>query len=236
MTIRSALAMSLFLLGGVDGARATILESTLAPTAAEPVKRLAIVSLLGNTLHLVSIGTVVFQNRGYDAPVPEWNVDDKVQQQFIGAIRETGHISAEISPLAASTPSKVAILSAARDGRFDVVLAVLPETDPNDRPWPAGPSLRRRELFGHSGVNVCNGMVVRAWRVRDGFQINVSVPSPCGVPHTTLAWHDQWSEYTEAENQSLQEQLQSVIQAQLDRVLVDLYLRQPIPWYQRKKP
>jgi hypothetical protein len=52
----------------------------------EGIHRVAIVSFLGDTFHGILIGTTVFQNKAFDAPVPEWVMNTLVSDHAVAVM------------------------------------------------------------------------------------------------------------------------------------------------------
>lgn len=203
---------------------AGLFGTSLSAEDARQIKRPAVVSALGDTVHGRLVGLTVFQNKGFDAVAEGWNLDATLANDLVERIIAGGQIKGDVSSIATS-PSKVSeILSEARAQGFDAVLAVLPEENVHDRTLAAGVTLLHRKLPGVDKVHPCTIAAMRVFRVSDGKQIGVYVPDPCGYAKNTLVWHDSWAEYLDEEKQATLTALQEFAQRQLRSALVSLEL------------
>jgi len=137
MLRRTAAVVILFLVS-VAPAFAGLFTTALSPEDASQLKHVAVVSVLGNTLHARQIGLTVFGNKGFDAPVPDWGLDADVRKYMQERIVASGRIKGDVEPLEVAVSERKAMLALARDKGFDAIVAVLPEQDPNDRLLPPG--------------------------------------------------------------------------------------------------
>ena len=196
-----------------------LFSTALSDADAKQIKRLALVSALGDTLHGRQVGLTVFQNRSFDAVVPNWGLDAAVTSQMKEAIVASGKIAGEIVPLDVSPPDIKTLLATARAQGFDAVLAVLPEANVHDSSIVPGAILLRRKLPGVDRVYPCNGMVLRMSRVSDGRQIGFAVPSACSDMPKALVWHDAWADFTADEKRVTLDAVKSYIHQQVGTAL-----------------
>jgi hypothetical protein len=212
-------------LNATSPAMAGLFTTALSPDDALQLKHVAVVSVLGDTLHARQIGLTVFQNKSFDASVPDWALDAGIRTYLQEKIAASGRIKGDVEPLVVPTSDRKAILALARDATFDAVIAVLPEQDPNDRLLPPGAGITRRKLPGLDHLHACDGMVVRIWRVADGKQIGYSHPNQCTARPIAGVWHDNWSDFTEEEKHTTLELVRSFVQQQIEMTLLDLRLQ-----------
>ena len=66
--------MFLLVLNATSPAMAGLFTTALSPDDALQLKHVAVVSVLGDTLHAREIGLTVFQNKSFDASVPDWRL------------------------------------------------------------------------------------------------------------------------------------------------------------------
>ena len=52
-----------------------LIFSSLTPEEARQIKRLAVVSATGDTVHGKTVGLTIFQNKSFDASLPDWHID-----------------------------------------------------------------------------------------------------------------------------------------------------------------
>jgi hypothetical protein len=84
-----------------------------------------------------------------------------------------------------------------------------------------------KNALGIKHLRACDGMVVRIWRVSDGKQIGYSHPDQCTRLPIAAVWHDQWSDYTDAEKHTTLDLVQSFVREQIVMALSNLQLRPP---------
>jgi hypothetical protein len=206
---------------------AGLFSTTLSDSDAKQIKRLAIVSALGDTLHARQVGLTVFQNRSFDAAVPNWGLDEAVTSQLKEAIVASGKIAGEVVPLVVSQSDKKSLIATARAQGFDAVLALLPEGNVHDGSIVPGAILLRRKLPGVDKVYPCSGMTLRMFRVTDGSQIAYTVPSACSDVPKALVWHDAWADFTTDEKRVTLDGVASYIHEQVHTALVTVNLSAP---------
>jgi hypothetical protein len=199
---------------------ADIFSTRLGDVDAKQIKRLAVVSVLGDTLHARQVGLTVFQNKSFDAVAPDWGLDAAVTTRLKERIVAGGKITGEVVPLSVSSQDKETVIATARAQGFDAVLAVLPEGNVHDRSIVPGAILLRRKLPGVDKLYPCNGMTLRIYRVADGRQIGYEVPSACSDRPQPLVWHDIWADFTAEEKHVTLDAVQSYIQEQVAAALV----------------
>jgi hypothetical protein len=221
MTIQwKSLAVAMTMLAGAS-ALAGPFTTTLSDTDAKQIKRLALVSTLGDTLHARQVGLTAFQNKSFDARVATWNLDVSVTTKLKERIIANSKISGDIESLIPSSSDKKAILDAARDKGFDAVLVIRGEGNVHDSSIVPGPILLRRKLPGVDKLYTCNGMALHMYRVSDGRRIGFAVPSACSdSPNVSLVWHEAWLDFTPDEQRRTLDALQSYIHQQVGSALL----------------
>jgi hypothetical protein len=217
-------ATAVLLVALTSAAYAGLFTTALSTEDASQLKRVAVVSVLGDTLRARQVGLTVFGNKSFDAPIPDWALDADVRALMQVRIIASGRIKGIVEPLVVSTSDRKTILALARDGGFDAVVAALPEEDPNDRFLAPGPGTMYKSVLGLNHLRACDGMVVRIWRVSNGKQIAYSHPDQCTQLPIAAVWHDKWSDYTDAEKHTTLELVQSFVHQQIMRALSDLRL------------
>jgi hypothetical protein len=76
-----AAAMTAVLIGAP--AFAGLFSTSLSAEDAHQVKRLAVASTLGDTVHGRLVGLTAFQNKSFDASIPGWNLDATVTKDLV---------------------------------------------------------------------------------------------------------------------------------------------------------
>jgi len=208
-------------------ALAGLFSTVLSDADAKQIKRLAVVSALGDILHARQVGLTVFQNRSFDTVVPNWSLDAAVTSQLKETIVASGRITGEIVPLVVFPPDKKTLLATAHAQGFDAVLAVLPEENVHDSSIVPGAILLRRKLPGVDKLYPCNGMALRMYRVADGRQIGFAVPSACSDTPKALVWHDAWTDFTTDEKSMTLDAVKFYIRQQVGMALVSVNISAP---------
>jgi hypothetical protein len=222
--LNKARATAALLAALTSAAYAGLFMTALSTENASQLKRVAVVSVLGDTLRARQVGLTVFGNKSFDALIPDWALDADVRALMQERIIASGRIKGAVEPLVVPTSDRKAMLALARDGGFDAVVAALPEEDPNDRFLAPGPGTLYRTALGLKHLRACDGMVVRIWRVHDGKQIGYNHPDQCTRLPVAAVWHDKWSDYTDGEKHTTLELVRSFVRQQIMMALADLLL------------
>jgi hypothetical protein len=202
---------------------AGLFSTSLSAEDIHQIKRLAVVSIMDDTVHGRMQGLMVFQNKSFDAPVPGWNLDAAVTKDLVQHIAVGAKISGEVTSLTASSTKQKEIIGEARKQGFDALLVVLPEENVHDRSLGSGVTLWRRKIPGVDKVYPCAVVAIRVFRTADGKQIGFTTPDPCVKPEA-LVWHDSWTEFSDEERQATLAALQAFAEQQLRSALVSLKL------------
>jgi hypothetical protein len=206
-------------------ASAGLFTTTLSDTDAHQIRRLAVISVLGDTLHARQIGLTVFQNKSFDAAIQDWGLDATVMSDLRDRVIASGRITGDVVSVATTSSDTKTIIALARDQGFDAVLAVLPTENPNANYIAPGAVLLRRKLPGVDKLYACNGMALRIFRVSDGKQIGYAFPNSCTVKPSAPAWHDTWAQFTDEEKKATVDAVQSYIGFQVEEALSAVNIR-----------
>jgi hypothetical protein len=203
---------------------AGLFSTSVSPEDAHQIKRLAVVSTMGDTVHGKIVGLMVFQNKSFDASIPGWNLDATMTKDLVEHIVAAAKIGGEAVPLSTSSAKESEILGEASTQGFDAVLVVAPQENVHDRSLGAGMTLLHRKLPGVDKVHPCTLVAVRVFRVSDGKQIGFAVPDPCIYARNTLVWHDTWDAFSDEEKKATLAALQKYSLERLRSALVSLKL------------
>lgn len=212
---RSAL-LAFFASVAITGvAHAGLFSTTLSDANAAGLKRIAVVSLLGDTVHGRLIGLTVFQNKSFDAALPEWALDARLGALLKARMEQSGRLAgAVIEPLSVLAPEELRrrdrlmpvdsdrVLALAREQGFDAVLAVLPQ-EATGVPWAAaGAGIVRHKLPAMDRIEVCVAAAIRLLRVADGRQLGYAQAPPCNAHAPSVLWRDGWAAYADDEQRA----------------------------------
>src|SRR5258708_24473639 len=100
---------------------ASLFNPSLSAEDAHQIKRLAVVSVMGNTVHGKTVGLTAFQNKSFDAAVPGWNLDATVTKDLVEHIVAGAKIGGEGGSVATSSSEGCDNLTLARIQLFDAL-------------------------------------------------------------------------------------------------------------------
>jgi hypothetical protein len=203
---------------------AGLFSSGVSADDVRQIKRFAIVSVTGDTVHGKTVGLTVFQNKSFDALVPDWHFDAAVSRDLAEHIVAGGKIGGETTSLVTTSTKQNDIIREARAQGFDAVLVVLPEENVHDRSLGSGVTLLHRKIPGVDKVHPCIVGAVRVFRVSDWKQIGAHVLEPCSYARNTLVWHDTWEAFSDEEKQATLAALQEHALERLRLALLELKL------------
>lgn len=188
------------------------------------IKRLAVVSALGDTLRGAKTGVTRFENKFFDATIAGWTLDADIAKYMQERITASGKVKDNVEILVVPKSDKKVILDRAREQGFDAVIGALPERDPSNEYVYFKPTILVSPFL--SGAHACAGMAVRVWRVSDGKELGFSQPRQCNVlPIAGVVWHDSWSDFTDEEKHKALESIESFVQTEVVTALAELKFR-----------
>jgi hypothetical protein len=198
----------------------------LAPEDAAQIKRLAVVSVLGDKLRIAKTGLTAFQNKSFDVAVPDWGLDAHIRTYMQERIVASARINGSVKSLVVPKSDKTVILDLARQQGFDAVIGAMPEASPP----PQGQFVQYSPtilFWGGMGPYACDGMAIYIWRVSDGKELAISQPMQCKfrAPLVGVAWHGSWSEFAEDEKHKCVESVQGFVEEQIVLAFADLKLQ-----------
>jgi hypothetical protein len=202
-----------------------LIFSSLSPEEARQIKGLAVVSEMGDTVHGRTVGLTIFQNKSFEASLPDWHIDATITKDIVEQIVAGGKIGGEAIAWVPSVKTESEIVREAGAQGFDAVLVVIPEENVHDRSLGSGVTLLHRKLPGLDKVHLCIVGMVRVFRVSDGKRIGASVIEPCSYARNTLVWHDTWEAFSVEEKQAALAALQEQSLERTRKALVELKLR-----------
>lgn len=192
-------------------------DVALDPRNAAGIRRLAVVSLIGDSIDGIADGLSTLQRR-YLHATPEWGLDRTLERFAAERVAASGKFRGttvevlQVADVAAMSrrdrrrpidPAK--LTRYARDKGYDAVLAILPEESLDHPEAVAGVSIRQRQVVGGSISSACVALALRVMRTDDDAEIAHVTPAPCAVHASPIAWHASWDDYSpEQANATLQ--------------------------------
>ncbi len=91
--MRNCVLVGLLLLSGI--ANAGPFDHKVSPQDLDGIQRMAVQVRLGDTFHASFVGTTVFNNKFFDAPVPQWGIDSFIAQYIVEDMKLRGRFPAQ---------------------------------------------------------------------------------------------------------------------------------------------
>ena len=195
--------------------------------------KVGVVSLLGDTFYGNSIGTTVFTNTYFTAPVPDWDIDGYAAARAVAILKEAGHSQAELvshpnlraEQLSANKAQLVWEL-AERQG-FDTLIVLSPGVSENYPMFRPGYGFMERSFLGMSRRCVYAAYTVDAYNVAAHKHIawEWGGEMPCRMgSEQQLTFRDKFEDYPEADKALMRKALEDRIAETLRYALGKLAL------------
>jgi hypothetical protein len=208
------------------------------------IKRVAVLSRLGDTFHASWVGITVFNNKFFDVPVPEWGIDPYVEQTVHDDLAALSQFSAE--PLdvtgldlptlyhkhGAVTHSQEVVevmLGQARKQGADALLIVdLSRWPDTYRFHGFGFGAFRRTLVSKGCIYT--SFLMTLFRVDSGKSVGGVAEPPCEISATdSFQIKDAWDQYTPEEQTAFESSVKQKIRETLATNLTQLGLMSSSP-------
>jgi hypothetical protein len=213
--IRALIALSTALL--LSGCAALNIKRPVAEEDLKATKRVAVVSLMGNTFHGVSIGTTAFNNESFAGSVPEWNMDGYASKaalemltsnpRFASSLLDRSNLSIE---QARADGGKLLWQAAERQG-FDRVVVVRPGVSDNNPFFRPSYGFFERSLFGNGRRCVYAAYTVDVYDVPSqkpiAWEWGGGVPCSLGKDND-LTYKKSFADYSQAERAEMRQRLE----------------------------
>lgn len=217
----------------LSGCAATPVDATLRTK----LRRVGVASVTQDVIHHRHQGLTVFQNREWDASVPEWKIDETGEQLVAARLRTSGVQAQPASrsalfqtptPYAGWNPNDKAIAGkvqalCAREN-LDAVAVIYPSFF--DVEYSFGPYrgvgfyTANATFLKSSGVYAVLKVVVydrQGAKIGSGFSGNTPLLAPAEIPR-----HDDWAGYLPAEREALRKKIVEVMDLNLTKQVKDL--------------
>lgn len=201
---------------------AGILSSGISDSDASTIKRLGVISALGDTLMVRSVGLTVFNNKSFKTTLPTRDLDATFTRTMRDEIVRSGRISGEVASLATASLDTGSIIEAAREQGFDAVIVMQPAEDTQFH--MTGPGLTVFRTGGGHKSFTCNSMRIVVLRVADGKKFAAASEGQCPAYSNLPFWHNTWEEYTEEERRTVFRAMEVFVNHQIDETLKRLGL------------
>ncbi|MCZ8014346.1 MAG: hypothetical protein O9274_01495 [Limnobacter sp.] len=169
----------------------------------ESIRKVAVVSQLGNTFIGSLTATTVFGNKGYKVDASGWQVDRAITAAAVEAIQRGGR-----SALSLQSNAKLPeLLKEATNNGADTLFLVTPAGYSNQPDFPPGYGFHRRVFLGIDRACIYSLFVTVAYDVKSGREIGQSWSFPKSegaIPCEAtagIAWKDDFARYTKDERE-----------------------------------
>lgn len=169
----------------------------------QSVRKVVVVSQLGNTFIGSLTATTVFGNSSYKVDVNDWQVDQKTAASAADAINAGGKMTAAALVSNAKLPQ---LLQAAAAQNADTLLLVELAGYSNEPHFRPGYGFHRRQVFNFDKACVYSLFVTKAYNVKSGKEMGIawSFPGWESIPcesANNLVWKDSFAKYSTEEKE-----------------------------------
>jgi hypothetical protein len=220
---------------------AGMFSGSLSDQDAATLHKIAVVSVLGDKLHLDTTGLTAFANSSTDVAVPQWRIDSTITEHVINLVSQDQRFVCEALKLPAdvsvneeflgvkglSSKGRQLLVNQGQSQGADAVLVITPQTNANDRLQTSGYGLRRGRLFGKEYVGILEGIGIVLVRVA-GNQV-LAQQSQGQIIQTKMAWpvKTTWDEVPPEEQSQIEHAIKGALLRSIDETLPAMKLAQP---------
>jgi hypothetical protein len=202
------------------------------------VKRVGVVSAIGDTLYGVSVGTTVFGNSNFSAPIADWNLDASAMALAVEILKSNGRFEAAALDRAAYTgPQLMAdhgklVWDLAASQGFDTLVILFPSVSDNYRFFQPGVGIFERTFFGLTKRCLYAAYIAEvdevATRKRIAWQWGGDSDAPCHFgSEERLIFRQKYDAYSDAEKQMLRQGIEARLSESLRMSLDKLKIASP---------
>jgi hypothetical protein len=229
-------ALAVLLLSLSADSTAGIFSGSLSDKDAASIHKIAVFSLLGDTLHLDTIGLTVFGNQPREVPVPQWRMDAVVTEYAIRLLQLDNRFTSQalqLEPeaiewkgsgmyLGPSTASRRLIVERARAQAADAVLLIEREINAHDQTVGPGFGLYNRHLLGKDHVSLMGSLAVVLIRV-DGARV-LAQQHPDPLTPSSMSWpmKTTWEALAPDEQRALEDSLKEAVLARIRHAVTSM--------------
>ena len=166
---KSFVALIVIIALTVEPVTAGMLYSGLSDADAASIKRMGVVSALGDTLMIRSMGLTIFNNKKFKATLSNRDFDESFGARMKGTIAASGKVRGEVAILTTPSLETESLIAAAREQGFDAIVAMQPAEDTQFH--MTGPGLTVFRSGGGQKAFTCNSMRIVVIRIADAKQL-----------------------------------------------------------------
>ena len=196
-------------------------------------KRVGVVSILGDSFQGIHIGTTVFNNEYFSAPVPEWNIDKYATAAALQLLRSNPRFeSAEVDRGTLSAEQiradkGKALWEAAEAQHFDRLVIVRPGVSENFKFFKPSFGLLERSIFALSHRCIYAAYIVDVYDVakREPIAWEWGGGMPCRFgSDDDLRFKEHFTDYSPGEQDEMRKRLDAYLSSSLRYSLTKLSL------------
>lgn len=225
-----AIVLACLVLTACSGMRGALTKKDL-----ESSKNVAVASLLGENFNGIHIGTTVFNNVVYEAPVPGWNIDGYAEELVINKLNKAGLRTASALEHDDGLYERLKqnwsfvsgfdyseFIELAKSQGADTLILVQPIRYDNQPFHEPGYGFYERSFLSMSRSCVYSLFVVTAFSTDTGRRLGWEWGFPCESGEYELQWKESFDQYSEKEMKLLREKVENSVKENIWIALVTL--------------
>jgi hypothetical protein len=227
-----AIALIVFLAGCAD---MRLQDADLSPT-----NKVAVVSLLGDTVHGLLLGVMVFQNESFDAQVPDWKIDAVAEETIqshlaqsasrnIVMLQHDSGLSKRFTDswsLLHDGNSYDEVLSLAKAKQADILVLVEPVNYQNTPQFKKGYGIWRALIDNNDKRLIPYSLfVVEVFSVKEGKRLGYAWgkhPDRKKDEKVNLEWKNSLDSYSDSEKAQLRDSITLYVKQGIEEALTKL--------------
>jgi hypothetical protein len=207
------------------------------------IQRMAVATLLGDSFHVIHIGTTAFQNKYYAAPVPLWQMNAKVSDEVVRTMGLRGRFPAVALALgdvaveslyrkptdAEISPDGLHVLmEAARHLGVEALLVIQKTSGGENAPFhQPGFGLFQHSMFRLSMQCTYSSFRATVYQSNTGRIVAHGWHEPCSSGLEKLPWKPRWDQFTAEEQSTFESSLRNQLLGTVDLMLDEMHLLKP---------
>lgn len=188
------------------------------------IKRIAVVSSMGDEFTMTYIGSNIFANKSETVKIKDWKIDEHAQNDLIKMLSDSKKYE-QVAPLAGkfdrlelqSKEKRLPLLIRAKDQGFDAIIILMPTSYDNAKMVRPGFGMQRHHAQISPAEFVYMLASLNVIKVETGEQIawqwtfNPWDQKPGIYDTSKVPWKDQYKNFTKAEKALIQKSLKNRI-------------------------
>ena len=214
----------------------------VSKSAAARIKKVGVVSIMGDRFQGRYLGTTVFNNKFYVADVSSWHIDRTLEDYAIGSLRrakfDTGRL--DLSPHTADDYYKKGLFNqgldmhlfhalpalAAKQG-FDTLVVIMKPFDLQSKAFVPGYGFAERKFLGLSVSSLFASFTLIVYDTKTGRQLAHADGVMTGkelAKDKGIEWKPSFAAYTDAQKEMIERRVKRRLRREFDLALPDTHL------------